>query len=94
MKTFTKVTFIVILLFPIQIFSQTDSRYQFFSEKQPKERINYNTQPYEHLKEGLQIKDSSNSDIRSIINKNVLDNGSLLVEKVEQNWDGSNWINY
>ena len=94
MKNIYIITFIVILLLSLPIFSQTDSKYQAFPEGQFKGSINSIIKPEEHQKQGLQTKVSNDSEIRTIINKKALENGYLLVEMIEQRWRDSNWVNY
>jgi hypothetical protein len=94
MKTLTLVTFIVTLLLPIQIFSQTDNKYRLIPDRLLEKRINSITKPDEQNKQRLQSENFSNSESRTMIKKIKLDNGFLLIEEIQQQWDGSNWVNY
>ena len=93
MKTLILSIFFAILLLPIQIFSQIDNKYELNSHRLLQERINSITKPDAQIKQRLQSANFSNSQTRTIINKKILDNGFLLIEEIQQNWDDSIWVN-
>ncbi len=93
MKTFILFTIIVILLLPIQMFSQVNDKLELRKDNLLQERI------IPHSISDEQISHPSESDIfkakksRTLVNKTILDNGFLLTEELYQQWDGSNWVN-
>jgi len=93
MKTFYLFIFSAILLFPLQILSQIDDKYELDPYILLQERVNSITKSDEQTKQRLQTDNFSDSDSRIIINKKILDNGFLLIEELLQSWDGSNWVN-
>ncbi len=94
MKTFTLFTIIVILFLTIQMFSQANDRLELNLNNLLQERIIPHLIPNEQIKHPLKSNVFKDKESRTIINKTILDNGFLLVEHIEQYWDGSNWVNW
>jgi hypothetical protein len=93
MKTFRLFTIIVILLPPIQMFSQVTNKLELRPDNLLQDRIIPNSISDEQIRHLTQSDIFNNKESRTIINKTVLDNGFLLVELIAQGWDGSNWVN-
>ena len=100
MKIFTLVTFILILILPIQILPQTDKKFELIKEKLLQEKVKSKSKPleqlkqrYEQIKQRLQIDNFSNSETRKIINGKKFYNGFHLIEELWQEWNGSYWVN-
>ena len=93
MKTFTLFTIIVILLLPIQMFSQQNDKSELRPDNLLQERIIPHS--IQDDKAGHPFKSDvfQDNNSRTIINKTILDDGFLLIEELQQNWDESNWVN-
>jgi hypothetical protein len=82
-----------LLIIPIQIFSQktdgkiTDNKRFLPESKIIKSSIN------EQIIFPSKLEFNNDKPSRKKRNKITLDNGFLLFEKIEQNWDGSDWVN-
>jgi len=94
MKTFTLITIIVILILTNQMFSQANNKLELKPDKLLQERIIPHSIPDEQFRHTSESDISKTKESRTLINKAVLDNGFLLVEHIEQMWDGSNWSNW
>lgn len=101
MKIFTQtlfffflVTIIVNLLLQPQIFSQIDNKYELNSSRILQKRINPIVRSDENIKQWMQSESCPDSLSRTIVNKQLHDNGFLLIEEFWQDWDGSTWVNY
>jgi hypothetical protein len=90
-STFLVVTLIIFL--PLQIFSQEQSKIELRLGHILPEMViskSFSKGKVKHLTELTDIKDS---EAKIIVNKTILDNGFLLFEELEEDWDGINWVN-
>jgi hypothetical protein len=93
MRTFTKVILMTAVLFTNQMFSQTDHKDEFKQANQLPDRIIPHSIPDEQISHPSESDIFNSKETRTLENKTILDNGFLLIESIEQDWDGSNWVN-
>jgi hypothetical protein len=93
MKPFTLNIIIVILLLPIQIFSQSNNKLNLNPDNLLQERIISKSIQNGQIMYPLKSENFKDKESRIILNKTILDNGFLLIEELWQSWDGSNWVN-
>ena len=90
MKSYTLVSFVILLLLPIEILSQTQERLK--PEQLLLERFNSKSNPGELIKNWTHPDNFRNSETRTIINQKTLDNWFKLSKGLNQIRDVPDWF--
>ena len=89
-------TSILVILFLLcsQILSQIESHKKINHRDFLKERKPHSTNPPNQREQSFEANIFQNNDSRRGVNNTALNSEFLLIEQIEQFWDGNNWVNY
>ena len=84
---------VILFLFCSQILSQIESQNKINHRDFLKERKTHSSIPLKQRESSFEANMFPNNDSRRTVNKTDMNDEFLLMEQLEQEWDGSSWVN-
>ena len=93
MKLTISIIIFLLFVYPFEMFTQITNERESIPSNLFQEKHSFKSIQDEHIGQYSESNFFNGKESRTIVSKTILDNGFLLFESIEQDWDGSNWVN-